>query len=150
MAKLTLKSFAWTDPDRLWLYRAVVVLTNRKLTPFREKVARHALLVDLEIYDDPRQYAFGSFSEDELQLLTILGEELHKSHSTNETFAITQASRDQGHRIKRAALTLRTHLERNGPAPSKLQLRRPLRGGLRNWRPIQNWILNRLSDRRRR
>jgi len=89
------------------LYRAVLVLTGKRLTPRRFRVARHALLEDLEIYDDPRQGAGSWIFENEQRPLERLGEELD---GTAETGAYADAQSN----VQAAANDLRAALEANG------------------------------------
>ena len=107
MAKLPVNPFGWLEPDRRWLYLALLVLTHHRLTERRLAVVRHVLLVDMEIHDDPRQGAGSWLFPNEESLLERLGEQLHNVD--------TGASGDDGCRqIVETATALRAHLEANG------------------------------------
>ncbi|MEH0198372.1 hypothetical protein V7S57_21695 [Caulobacter sp. CCNWLY153] len=101
MAKLSPHPLVWMDPDRRWLYRAVLVLTDRRSSPLRWRVARHALLEDLEIHDDPFQGANAWIRSDELDLVVRLGE-------------LLAGDADPG-QVRAVAGALRARLESNGP-----------------------------------
>ena len=107
MAKLPVNPLAWVEPDRRWLYLALLVLTHQRLTEGRFAVARHVLLVDMEIYDDPRQGAGRWLFPQEGPTLDRLGEQLQSIGSV--------ALGDDGlSQLVETATTLRAHLEANG------------------------------------
>ena len=107
MAKLPVNPLAWLEPDRRWLYLALLVLTHHRLTESRLAVARHVLLVDMEIHDDPRQGAGSWLFPNEEPLLDRLGEQLQN------TGAATLGD-ESWSQIVETATALRAHLEANG------------------------------------
>lgn len=113
MSKLPVNPLAWLEPDRRWLYLALLVLTHHRLTAGRLAVARHVLLVDMEIYDDPhRGVGCWLFPNEEL-LLDRLGQQLQ--------IVGTSVGGDGWSQIVQTATALRSHLEANGigrPLPS--------------------------------
>ena len=115
MAKLPLHTLAWAHPDRRGLYRAVLILTGNRLTPWRLQVARHNLLEDLEIYDDPRQGAGSWIAASEQAAVERLGEALHLIDpmpvSSQDAYAELLPA------LCAAASALRTRLEANGARP---------------------------------
>ena len=114
MTKLPLHPLAWAEPDRRRLYRAVVILSDCRLTPRRLSVARHELLVDLEVFDDPRQGVGQWICPDEQDGLRGLGEELHALDLADAACA---ADLDRWTEVRRVAATLRVQLERHGARP---------------------------------
>ena len=105
MSKLPVNPLAWPEPDRRLLYLALRVLTHR-LSEARFTVARHVLLVDMEIYDDPRQGVGSWLFPNEEPLLNQLGEELH-------TVGTSLSGGDQS-QIVATATALRERIETNG------------------------------------
>ena len=114
MAKLPVNPFAWLEPDRRWLYLTLLVLTHQRLTAGRLAVVRHVLLVDMEVYDDPRQGAGNWVFPDEEPLLDQLGEQLH-------TIGSAALEDDRLDQIVQTATVLRALVEANGVG-------RPVRG----------------------
>lgn len=55
MKTLPHQRFLWAHPDRRDLYRSVSILASPRATKGPVQIALYRLLVDLEIYDDPRQ-----------------------------------------------------------------------------------------------
>ncbi len=107
MAKLPVNPLAWVEPDRRWLYLALLVLTHQRLTKSRFAVARHVLLDDMEIYDDPRQGVGSWLFPNEVRLLDRLGEQLQSTDPA--------ALADDGWiQIVETATFLRAQLEANG------------------------------------
>lgn len=107
VGKLPLNPLAWPEPDRRWLYLALLVLTHRRLTEGRVAVARHVLLVDMEIYDGPHQGAGSWLFPNEERLLDRLGEQLHN-------IGAASLGEDCWVQIVETATALRSHLEANG------------------------------------
>ncbi|MFZ3007720.1 MAG: hypothetical protein WA047_16260 [Phenylobacterium sp.] len=105
MPDLPLAPLSWIEPDRRQLYRALRVLTANHFTPWRLATARHAILVDLEIYDDPEQGAGSWKFPGELPLLEELGAALAADVSDNPS-------------IREMAARLRRLLEANGSGPA--------------------------------
>ena len=101
MPELPLAPLSWIEPDRRQLYRALRVLAANQFTPWRVATARHAILVDLEIYDDPEQ-GVGSWKfPNEMPLLEELGAALSADASDEPL-------------IREKALGLRRLIEANG------------------------------------
>ena len=109
MTKLSLAPWSWAHPDRRRLYRALVILTSARRSPARAAVARHALLHDLETFDDPRQGQGDWLFADEVAHVERLGE-------------LAAAMGDRGDRdreVQRAAAVLIRLLETNGAGRAK-------------------------------
>jgi hypothetical protein len=70
-------------------------------------VVRHVLLVDLEVYDDPRQGAGSWLFPDEQPLLDQLGDQL-------QTIGSAALDNDGWGRIVKTATDLRARVEANG------------------------------------
>lgn len=104
MLDLPLSPLSWHSQDRRRLYRSLRVLTSNNATPMRMGVARHALLVDLEIYDDPRQGAGWWIFPDEIALLNDLGVAL--AEDISDAF--------DNRNVREIARALRRLLEANG------------------------------------
>ncbi|WGU39022.1 hypothetical protein [Phenylobacterium sp. NIBR 498073] len=85
MAKLPVNPLAWVEPDRRWLYLALLVLTHQRLTKSRFAVARHVLLDDMEIYDDPRQGVGSWLFPNEVRLLDRLPPAFLRPHPCSDT-----------------------------------------------------------------
>lgn len=107
MAKLPVNPLAWLEPDRRRLFLALLLLTHHRLTASRLAVARHALLVDMEIHADPRQGAWSWLFPNEEPLLDRLGEQL-------QNIGAAALGDDGWSEIIETASALRAHLEANG------------------------------------
>jgi len=102
MTKLSLAPLSWAHPDRRRLYRALLILTSARLSPARAALARHALLQDLEIFDDPRQGQGDWLFADEVVHVERLGE------------AAMGDRGDRGREVQKAAAVLIRLMEANG------------------------------------
>ncbi len=102
MTKLSLAPWSWAHPDRRRLYRALVILTSARRSPARAAVARHALLHDLETFDDPRQGQGDWLFADEVAHVERLGE------------AAMGDRGDRDREVQRAAAVLIRLMEANG------------------------------------
>ncbi|MCX7586867.1 hypothetical protein OUA97_10775 [Phenylobacterium sp. 58.2.17] len=111
MTKLSLAPLSWAHPDRRRLYRALLILTSARLSPARAAVARHALLQDLEIFDDPRQGQGDWLFADEVAHVERLGELL----------AATDDRGDRDREIQRAAAVLIRLMDTNGAGRAEIE-----------------------------
>lgn len=111
MTKLSLAPLSWAHPDRRRLYRALVILAAARLSPARAAVARHALLNDLEIFDDPRQGQGDWLFADEVARVERLGELL----------AATDDRGDRGREVQRAAAVLIRLMDTNGVGRAEIE-----------------------------
>lgn len=109
MTKLSLAPLSWAHPDRRRLYRALVILAAARLSPARATVARHALLQDLEIFDDPRQGQGDWLFADEVAHVERLGELLAAMGDVTSA-----AGGDRDREVQRAAAVLIRLMETNG------------------------------------
>ena len=99
---MSVARLSWAHPDRRRLYRALVILTSARLSPARAAVARHALLHDLEIFDDPRQGQGDWLFADEVAHVERLGEAAMGDRS------------DRDREVQKAAAVLLRLMEANG------------------------------------
>lgn len=115
MAKLPVAPLSWVHPDRRRLYRALAVLASTRLSTARAGVAKHALLNDLEIYDDPRQGIGAWLFPDEVAQLEVLGEVVKAADEASPAAHLSD------HQVWRAARqhaeSLLQAMDANGPGP---------------------------------
>ena len=115
MAKLPVAPLSWVHPDRRRLYRALAVLASTRLSTARAVVAKHALLNDLEIYDDPLQGIGAWLLPDEVAQLEVLGQVVKAVGEASP------AARLSDHQVWREARqhaeSLLRAMDANGPQP---------------------------------
>ncbi len=109
MTKLSLAPWSWAHPDRRRLYRALVILTSARRSPARAAVARHALLHDLETFDDPRQGQGDWLFADEVAHVERLGELAAAMGDVTSA-----AGGDRGREVLKTAAALIRLMEANG------------------------------------
>jgi hypothetical protein len=72
---------AWWNEDRRELFRSVAIIASEVSTLDQIGASLDTILVDLELYDDPRQGAGMWLFDNELQLAEQFGEQLRDAAS---------------------------------------------------------------------